>query len=109
MVCQQTKCKLSIDFKFDKTTNFPIFNATVFPVIDASGVPGTTGLFDGNVHALGSFDACVAVDVVDKKFCGVNIPEFRGRYVLATLMPFATPPSSKNQTGKNFRSASFRV
>ena len=66
----------------------------MFAVIDASGGPGTTGLFDGNVHAIGSFDECVAIEVVDQEVCGFKVPDFRGRYVLATLMPVAAATKS---------------
>ena len=64
-------------------------------MIDASGIPGTTGIFDGNLHAIGSYDECVAVDVKDEKFCGINIPQFKGRYVLATLVPVTVSNDTK--------------
>ncbi len=64
-------------------------------MIDASGVPGTTGIFAGNLHAIGSYDECVNVEVKDQKFCGINIPQFVGRYVLATLVP--ATPSEKSE------------
>ena len=56
-------------------------------MIDASGIPATTGIFEGNLHGLGSFDACVAIKVVGQKILGIDIPDFKTRYVMATLMP----------------------
>ena len=54
-------------------------------MIDANGLPGTTGVFEGNLHAIGSYDECMKIDVKGQTICGVKIPEFKGRYALATI------------------------
>ena len=69
-------------------------------MIDANGLPGTTGVFEGNLHAIGSYDECVKIDVKEQAICGVKIPEFKGRYALATIALVAV--GDANDTAKRF-------
>ncbi len=73
-------------------------------MLDAGGVPGTTGIFDGNLHAIGSYDECVEIEVKDEKICGVEIPDFRGRYMLATLAPVPAKSEESRTAEEEFRS-----
>jgi hypothetical protein len=56
-------------------------------VLDATGKPGGSGLLTGNVHALGSFDQCMSIQVKDSPplSSGHQVPDLQGRYVLAML------------------------
>ena len=78
-------------------------------MLDAGGVPGTTGIFDGNLHAIGSYDECVGIEVKDEKICGVEIPDFRGRYALATLAPLAAKAEESRTAEEEFRFENFGI
>ena len=78
-------------------------------VLDAGGVPGTTGIFDGNLHAIGSYDECVGIEVKDEKICGIESPDFRGRYALATLAPVAAKPEETETAKEEFRFENFGI
>ena len=56
-------------------------------MLDATGKPGASGLLTGNVHALGSFDECLSIQVKDNppQADGQLVPNFQGRYVMAML------------------------
>ena len=66
-----------------KNTNY----LYIIAVLDATGKPGASGLLTGNVHALGSFDECLSIQVKDSPplSAGHQVPNFQGRYVMAML------------------------
>ena len=69
-------------------------------MIDANGLPGTTGVFEGNLHAIGSYEECIKIEVKNQSICGIQIPDFRGRYALATITLSAASGNGPNTTGE---------
>ena len=64
-------------------------------MLDATGKLGGSGFFDGNLHAIGTFEECLPIDVpASKEPNHVPHPKFVGKYFLAKLNVISTlqPP-----------------
>ena len=66
----------------------PLSCFAIHAVLDASGKFGSSGIFEGNLNAIGTFDECLPIEFEGNSSTGIDcweIPSFEGKFFVGEI------------------------